>query len=142
VLDLRWKLAISSVCLLLLVAGCGSESLKNFFTGAADVTANDSDNGRHIQLNKGQIFDIVLADDYETSKCQWRDDETYDTTILEPLGQRYEPGRAPPGDTGGGTNTQRYKAARSGTVHVTLVQQDNANPPHVARRFALDVTVR
>jgi hypothetical protein len=89
-----------------------------------------------------QIFDIVLADDYETSKCQWRDEENYDTTILEPLGQRYEPGRAPPGDTGGGTSTQRYKAARSGIVHVTLDQQDNANPPHVARRIALDVTVR
>jgi hypothetical protein len=98
-LDVVWKLAISSVCLLLLVTGCRSE---------ADVTANDSDNGRHIQLNSGQTFDIVLADDYETSKCQWRDEETYDTTILEPLGQQYEPGRTPPGDTGGGTYTQRY----------------------------------
>jgi hypothetical protein len=141
-LDVRWKLATSSVSLLLVVAGCGSGSLWNSFTGMADVTANDSDSGRHIELTSGQIFDIVLADDYETSKCQWRDDENYDTTILEPLGQRYEPGRTSPGNTGGGTDTQRYKAARAGTVHVTLVQQDNANPPHVARRFALDVTVR
>jgi hypothetical protein len=58
---------------------------ENFSTGIADVTANDSDNGRHIQINSGQIFDIVVADDYETSKCQWRDEETYDTKILEPL---------------------------------------------------------
>jgi hypothetical protein len=141
-LDVRWKLAISSVCLLLLVAGCRSGSVKSFFTGMPDVTANDSDNGRRIQINSGQIFDIVLADDYETSKCQWRDEEKYDTTILEPLGQWYKPGRTSPGDSGGGTDTQRYRAARAGIVHVTLVQQNNANPPHVARRFALDVTVR
>jgi hypothetical protein len=68
--------------------------------------------GRHIQLHSGQIFDIVLADDYETSKCQWRDEETYNTTILEPLGQRYEPGRTPPGDTGGGGGTGRYRQDR------------------------------
>jgi hypothetical protein len=55
VLDVRWKLAISSVCLLLVVAGCGSESLKNFSTGNADVTANDSDNGRHIQIKRSDL---------------------------------------------------------------------------------------
>jgi hypothetical protein len=141
-MDVRWRLAIWSVCLLLLAAGCGSESARYFFTGGADVTANDSDNGRHIQLNSGQILDIVLADDYQTSKCQWRDEEKYDSTILDHLGYKYDPGRTSPGDNGRGTETERYKAAGAGTVHVTLVQENNAYPPHVARRFALDVTVR
>jgi hypothetical protein len=33
-------------------------------------------------------------------------------------------------------------AARAGIVHATLVQEDNLNPPHIAQRFALDVTAR
>jgi hypothetical protein len=52
-----------------LVAGCAPQP---------DVTAKDSDNGRQIQLHSGQLFDIVLADDYKTSKCQWRDNQHYD----------------------------------------------------------------
>jgi hypothetical protein len=104
------------------------------------VTANDSDNGGHVQIDRGQIFDIVLADDYAMSNCQWHDEEKYDFAILKYLGARYEPGRTPPGATGGGTFTSRYRATGAGTVHVTLVQEDNAN--HIARRYALDVTVR
>ncbi|OBH85038.1 MULTISPECIES: protease inhibitor I42 family protein [unclassified Mycobacterium] len=129
---MRWKLALSSV-FLLWVAGCSPEP---------DVTASDSDNGGHISINNGQLFDIVLADDYVTSHCQWHDEEKYDFAILRPLGQRYQPDRRPPGATSGGTFTSRYRAAGAGTVHVTLVQEDNGNPAHVVRRFALDVTVR
>jgi hypothetical protein len=127
----RWKLAILSICLLLVV-GCASK---------ADVTANDSDNGRSIQLNRGQILDIVVADDFERSRCQWRDEQKYDVEILEYLGARYEPGRTSPGAAGGGTYTSRYRAAAAGTVRVTLALEDNANPPRVVKRFLLDVTV-
>ncbi|CAM3409838.1 protease inhibitor I42 family protein [Mycobacterium intermedium] len=119
------------MCCLLLVAGCSS---------ARYVTVNDSDNGRHIELKSGQTLDIVLADDYETSHHQWRDEQTYDTSVLEPLGMRFEPERKPPGGGEGGTFTSKYRAGRAGTVHVTLVQADNSD--HVARRFAIDVTVR
>jgi hypothetical protein len=42
-----------------LVAGCAPQP---------DVTAEDSDNGRQIQLHSGQLFDIVLADDVASSR--------------------------------------------------------------------------
>jgi predicted secreted protein len=126
---MRGKLTLSLVCLLL-VAGCSE----------ADVTAHDSDNGGHVTIDKGEIFDIVLADDYQTSNCQWHDEEKHDFAILKHLGSRYQPGQPAPGATSGGTFTSRYQAVAAGTAHVTLVQEDNAN--HVARRFALDVTVR
>jgi predicted secreted protein len=132
VLYVRWQLVISPLCLVL-VGGC---------TSKANVTANDSDNGRHIQINSGQILDIGLADDYQTSGCQWRDEQKYDAAVLKYLGARYQSGGVSSGDTGGSTYTSRYKAVGAGTVHVTLVQQNNANPPRVARHFALDVTVR
>ncbi|MBV8347328.1 MAG: hypothetical protein JOZ49_07295, partial [Mycolicibacterium sp.] len=95
-------MCVAAVCLLMVVAGCWS-NLRSELLGSADVTANDSDNGRHVQLSSGQVLDIVLADDYETSKCQWFMEENYDETILKPLGSRYEPGRTSPGATGGGT---------------------------------------
>ena len=47
-----------SLGFLLLVAGCSLEP---------DVTATDSDNNHHIQLKSGDVFDIVLADDYATT---------------------------------------------------------------------------
>lgn len=121
---------------LLLVAGCSPK---------ADVTVHDSDNGRHIELTGGQLFDIVLADDYETSKCQWRDEQKYDTAVLKLLGSEYAPPRNPPSGGATGTFTSRYRAGSAGTVHVELVQEDQestANPPHVVRRYAIDVTVR
>jgi hypothetical protein len=116
-----------------LVAGCAPQP---------DVTAKDSDNGRQIQLHSGQLFDIVLADDYKTSKCQWRDNQHYDTTILDKLGYCYEADRSPPGHNGEGTFTFRYRAKRAGTVHLALEESDNGYPAHVCRQFTLDVTVR
>lgn len=123
----RWKVAM--VCLLLVV-GC---------TPRPDVTASDSDNGGHIQVRSGQILDIVLADDYARSHCQWYDEQEYDFAILEPLGQIYEPARILHGAAAPGANTSRYKAAAAGTVRVTLAQEYKGH--HVAKRFALDVTV-
>ena len=111
-------------------------------TPQPDVTAKDSDNGRQIQLKPGQLFDIVLADDYKTSKCQWRDKQQYDATIVDRLGELYEPDRSLPGHSGEGAFTLRYRARLVGTVHVTLAEVDNANPPRVCREFTLDVTVR
>ncbi len=37
-----------------------------------DVIATDDDNGGHVQVRSGQLFDIVLADDYDQTGCQWR----------------------------------------------------------------------
>lgn len=81
-LDVRWKPTIPLVCLLLfLVAGCGS-NLRSYILGDADVTVNDSANGRQIQVNRRQILDIVLANDYATSHGHWRDEEKYNLKIL------------------------------------------------------------
>jgi hypothetical protein len=45
------------VCwLVLIAAGCAPQP---------DVTATDADNDGHIELRSGQLFDIVLADDYD-----------------------------------------------------------------------------
>ncbi|MCV7163906.1 protease inhibitor I42 family protein [Mycobacterium stomatepiae] len=123
---MRWKVALSSA-VLLLVAGCSE----------TNVTAHDSDNGRHVTIEKGDVFDIVLADNYPTSHCQWHEEGTPDTAILNYLGSRYQWDTTAPAAPG--TFTSRYKATGAGAVHVTLVQEDNAH--HVARRFALDVTV-
>lgn len=54
----------------------------------------------------------------------------------------YEPDRMPSSGATTGSFTSRHKALPAGAVHVTLALEDNANPPHVARRYALDVTVR
>jgi hypothetical protein len=118
-------------CLLLLVlAACAPQP---------DVTATDRDNGGHILLRSGQLFDIVLADDYDKTGCQWRDEQGYDDAVVHLLGQRYEPGRKPPNADGDGTNTDRYRAQQTGTVRVGLVESDNAGK--VCRRYAVEVTV-
>jgi predicted secreted protein len=126
-----WKPVIS-LGFLLLVAGCSAEP---------DVTATDSDNNHNIQLKSGDVFDIVLADDYATTGCQWHDLGHHDWAILRDLGQRYEPDRKAPGSAVGGTYTGRYEAIARGTVHVALVEQNNANTCVVSRRFDVDVTV-
>lgn len=118
---------------LLLAVGCSS---------GADVTAGDSDNGGHIELDTGDTFDIVIADDYATTNAQWRDEQHHDQTVLKNLGSKYEPNRTIPGSSIRGAFTSRYQATTPGMVRLTLAQEDNANPPHVARRYALDVTVR
>ncbi len=87
------------------------------------MTATDSDNNHHIQLKSGDVLDIVLADDYATTGCQWHDLGNHDWAILRDLGQRYQPGRTASGSTAGGTYTGRYKAIGPGTVHVALVEQ-------------------
>jgi predicted secreted protein len=129
---MHWKLATSVLCLLLAV-GCSSQS---------DVTATDSDDGGHIEIDSGQVLDIVLPDDFASSNAQWRDEQAYDDTILESLGSRFEPDRTAAGHTTPGTYTGRYQGGKAGTVRVTLIQEDDANPSHVARRFTLGVTVR
>jgi predicted secreted protein len=116
-----------------LATGCSSSG--------PDVTATNADNGGHAQVDQGKILDIVLPDDYATSKAQWRDDQTHDDSVLKYLGSRYEPDRMLAGQTSAGTFTSRYRGTKPGTTHVTLIQEDNADPPHVARRFTVDVTV-
>lgn len=128
---MRRTMAMAMVGLLLAV-GCSA---------GPDVTAGESDNGGHVELDIGDTFDIVIGDDYSTSNAQWRDEERHDTAVLKYLGSKYEPDRTPPGGSHSGVFTSRYEAVTAGTVHVTLVQEGNANPPHVARRYALDVTV-
>lgn len=106
-----WKPAIS-LGVLLLAAGCSSEP---------DVTATDSDNNQHIQLNGGDVFDIVLADDYATTGRQWHDLGNHDWAILRDLGERYEPDRTASGSTAGRTYTGRYKAIGPGVLSTTSV---------------------
>ena len=41
-----------------------------------DVIATDNDNGGQVPLRTGDLLDIVLADDYDETGCQWREDHT------------------------------------------------------------------
>jgi hypothetical protein len=50
--------------------------------GGGLLTATESDNNHHVQLKRGDVFDIVLADDYATTGCQWRDLGHHDPAIL------------------------------------------------------------
>ena len=67
---------------LVLLAGC---------TPTPDVTITDADNGGHAEIRVGDVVDVLLADDYEKSKAQLRDDQPFDWNILKPLGSKYEP---------------------------------------------------
>jgi hypothetical protein len=126
----RQRTAVIYCLLLLALAACAPQP---------DVTATDHDNGGHIQLRSGQLFDIVVADDYDETGCQWRDEQGHDDTVVHLLGQRYEPGRKPPNGAGNGTNTERYRAQQTGIVRVGLVESDNAGK--VCRRYTVEVTV-
>jgi hypothetical protein len=125
----HWTLG-ASCWLVLAAAGCAPQP---------DVVATDHDNGRHIQLRSGQLFDVVLADDYDQTRCQWRDEHGYDDAIVHLLGQQYQPHHPPTAGEGNGTNTERYEARQAGTVNIRLVESDNAGK--VCRRYAVDVTV-
>lgn len=122
---------IASVVLLGAVVGCSGP----------DSTAGLSDNGGQVHVSGGDVFDVVLPSDYARSNGQWHDKQTNDWDILRPLGSQYDPQRALPGHPDTGTFTARFKAVNSGTTKVTLVQEDNSNPPTVAGRYTLDVIV-
>ncbi len=113
----------------LLAAGCAP---------VPDVIATDNDNGGHIELRVGQLFDIVLADDHDQTGCQWREDPT--SSVVEWLGALYQPQRTPPAGDGNGTDTERYRVVGEGTTVVSLVESDNGG--RVCRRFLVTVTAR
>jgi predicted secreted protein len=130
---MRARKGLVGLSFLLLVAGCAPEP---------DVTATESDNNHHVELKRGDVFDVVLADDYATTSCQWRDLGHRDPAILDELGSRYQPDRKAPGSNYTGTYTGRYKATGPGTVRVSLAELNNANTCPLSRQFAVDVTVR
>ncbi|ORA63891.1 MULTISPECIES: hypothetical protein [Mycobacteroides] len=138
-----WGLAV----LLVGAVGCSSPveqvspSRTPVSSPGADVVATDFDNGGRVQLRVGQVFDIVLADDYETTNCQWHDKNGYDWAVLQPLGSLYDPHKKPPDGSQNATYTSRFTAKGPGAVHVTLSEEDNAYPPRVARSFSIDVDV-
>lgn len=131
------------VAVLVVSAGCASQAepaARHFQSPGADVTVTDSDNAGRVQLRVGQVLDIVLSDDYETTHCQWHDLQGYKWEVLRPLGQQYEPHTMPP-EGSGGTSTSRYRATGAGTVQVRLSEEDNAYPPRVALQFSIVVDV-
>jgi hypothetical protein len=65
-----------------------------------------NDNGGQFQLRTGELFDIVLADGYDETGCQWRENHT--PNVLEWLGSLYQPQRTPPAGDGHGAKTERY----------------------------------
>jgi predicted secreted protein len=128
---MRWK-PLTALGFALSMAGCSPQP---------DVTATQADNNHHVALKTGDLFDIVLSDDYPTTGCRWHDLGNHDWAILRDLGQRYQADRTAPGSTSGGTYTARYRAMGPGTVHVALVDQNNADTCPVSRHFDVDVTV-
>jgi predicted secreted protein len=128
---MRWK-PLTALGFALSVVACSPQP---------DVTATQADNSHHVALKTGDLFDIVLSDDYPTTGCRWHDLGNHDWAILRDLGQRYQADRTAPGSATGGTYTARYRAMGPGTVHVALVDQNNADTCRVSRRFDVDVTV-
>lgn len=104
-----------------------------------DVMATDDDNGGQVHVLTGQLFDIVLADDYDQTSCQWREEHNDNPHVLEMLGSRYQWGRKPPTGVGNGTYTERYRATQEGTTRVSFVESTNGG--QVCRRYSLTVTV-
>ncbi|MCV7365408.1 protease inhibitor I42 family protein [Mycolicibacterium neworleansense] len=126
----RWLTSLLLCWPVLMAGGCAPQP---------DVIATDNDNGGRVQVRSGQLFDIVLADDYDQTGCQWRKDRNSAPSVVEYLGQRYEPARKPPAGTANGTNTMRYRAQQTGTAQIGLVESDNGG--RVCRRYAVTVTV-
>ncbi|ORX18557.1 hypothetical protein AWC31_14775 [Mycolicibacterium wolinskyi] len=125
-------MALAVLCwLVLAIGGCGAAQ--------PDVIATDKDNGGRVQVRSGQLLDIVLADDYDETRCQWRKDHNSGRDIVDFRGQRYEWDRTPPAGRGNGTSTMRYLARQTGTARISLVESDNSD--RVCRRFAVDVEV-
>lgn len=128
------RLTLARLCWLALmvgiVGGCAPQP---------DMTATDNDNNGHVQIRSGQLFDIVLADDYDQTRCQWRDEHNSAADVVEYLGSRYQPAQKPPAGTGNGTHTTRYRAQQQGTAQIRLVESSNSGK--VCRRYALDITV-
>ena len=93
---MRWK-PLTALGFALLMAGCSPQP---------DVTATQADNNHHVALKTGDLFDIVLSDDYPTTGCRWHDLGNHDWAILRDLGQRYQADRTAPGST----YTARYRA--------------------------------
>ncbi len=124
-------LCVALLCwLALMTAGCAPQP---------DVMARDDDNGGQVHVLTGQLFDIVLADDYDQTFCQWREEHIDNPHILNKLGSRYQWGRKPPAGVGNGTYTERYRAKQEGTTRVSLVESTNGG--QVCRRYALTVKV-
>ncbi|MFV8166476.1 protease inhibitor I42 family protein [Mycobacterium sp. 134] len=126
----RWLTFLLLCWLVLMAGGCAPQP---------DVIATDDDNGGQVQVRNGQLFDIVLADDYDQTGCQWRKEHNSAPDVVEYLGQLYQPARKPPAGNGNGTNTMRYRAQQTGTAQVSLVESDNGD--RVCRRYAVTVTV-
>lgn len=134
----RWSLRkpsttlwLSLLCwLALMTGGCAPQP---------DVMATDNDNGGQVHVLTGQLFDIVLADDYDQTLCQWREEHIDNPRVLEMLGSRYEWGRKPPAGIGNGTATERYRAKQEGTTRVSFIESSNNG--QVCRRYSLTVTV-
>lgn len=103
-----------------------------------DVIVTDNDRGGRVHLRTGQLVNIVLADDYDETGCQWR--EYHTPQVLELLGSLYQPQRTPAAGTGNGTHTARYRVIDEGTAAVSLVESDNGD--RVCRRFEVTVMVR
>lgn len=101
--------------------------------------ATDDDNGGQVRVLTGQLFDIVLADDYDQTSCQWREEHNDKPHVLEMLGSRYQRGQKPPAGIGKGTYTERYRAKQEGTARVSFVESTNSG--RVCRRYSLTVTV-
>lgn len=122
---------LSLLCgLALMTGGCAPQP---------DVMATDDDNGGQVHVLTGQLFDIVLADDYDQTFCQWREEHNEKPDVLGMLGSRYQWGRKPPAGVGNGTYTERYRAKQEGTTRVSFVESTNSG--QVCRRYSLTVTV-
>ena len=111
----RWgRLVVGLVVALVALAGCGAK--------VGDVALSAADEGRQIELSRGQGLAIALASNPSTG-YRWEVDGLEDT-VLEQVGeaefQEAGSGNAPLVGAGG-TETLRFQAESAGTATLRLV---------------------
>lgn len=103
------------------------------------VVLGAGDNGRQIELNKGQILAITLESN-PTTGYTWEAAE-FDEHILRQVGDQFQPESSAPG--AGGVQTLSFEAVNSGKTSLKLVYhkpwEKNVEPLKI---FSIEVIVR
>jgi inhibitor of cysteine peptidase len=128
------NILMALLAVLILAIGCGTKEIK--------LDAND--NGRQIELEKGQIL-VVTLESNPTTGYRWEVVEPQES-ILQQKGEaefkQSDPRNPPPPGTGG-TETFRFEAVGAGQMTLKLVYhrpwEEGVDP---LETFSLQVTIR
>ena len=97
------------------------------------------DSGRTVQLRKGDILEITLAEN-RTTPYRWRFAQRPSRRVLRLKKSEYVPSPAPPGVVGrGGKHVYRFRAIRRGITSLRLVETHVSDPEDVSGRFRVSI---